>query len=299
MKTATACALGLLMCLATGHASARQAAGFDLSASSDAEDTSVLKAGVEYDFSHSDPGHYHGVRLERATFEPSGGAREHHDRLYYRFAGGNNWQWNGMLGTDGDTWLGAASIRSGDDFSQEYFIERDIVETRMGLDRGLYQTLVGAAYDLPLDDRNVVTVVAALQDFTGSNHRQLLRGRYTWVAREDWGLSAQLRTRYFHSSHPREFDYYSPRWYAEAIPTLQLRRFRGGWMYLLAGGVGRQRDSETGWRAARFLEAAVASPKTGDWFVQARFLHSNTASTVGSGEGYHYSQASLEFLRQF
>lgn len=294
----------LALALAPGHAVAQQtttqqAAALDVFASSDTDDTRVLKVGTEYDFTRTDLEHFQGVRLERATFEPAGGGRERHDRLYYRFAGGDAWKWNGMLGTDGDTWLGAASVFSGEGFRQEYFIEREIVETRMGLARGLYQTLAGAAFDLPLGERNIVTLVGAVQDFTGENQRQLLRGRYVWVANEDWGLSAQLRARYFHSTTPREFDYYSPRWYAEAIPTLQLRRFHGGWMYLLAGGIGRQRDSDTDWRAAHVLEAAVTSPKDRDWFLQARFLHTDTASTAGAGEGYRYSQVSLEFVHAF
>lgn len=277
-----------------------QALRFDGFASSDADDAETTKTGVGYDFVHRDLEHYQGVRFERATFKPQGGGTFRDERLYYRFAGGDAWKWQGMLGTDGDTWLGNASIHSEGRVRQEYFLEREVVETRQGLERGLHHTLLGAAYDLPVNDRNIVTVVGAVQDFTGDNTRTLLRGRYTWVAHEDWGLSAQLRTRYLRNSEPGEFDYYAPRWYAEAIPTLQLRRFRGGWMYLAAAGVGRQRDSGSDWRPARFLEAAVTSPRAGrDWFFQARVLHTDTPSDAGSGDGYDYTQLMLEYQRTF
>ena len=283
-----------------GTAQAEQSVRFDAFNSSDADDTEITKAGIGYDFVHHGVDRYQGIRIEQAIFQPEGGEKYRDQRLYYRFAGGDAWKWEGMLGTDGDTWLGNASIHSEDRFRQEYFVEREVVETRMGLERGLHHTLLGAAYDLPINDRNVVTLEGAEQDFSGDNTRTLLRGRYTWVAREDWGLSAQLRTRYFTSSDPNEFDYYSPDWYAEVIPTLQLRRFRGGWMYLAAAGVGRQRDSETDWRSARFFEAAIRSPQAGrDWFFQARVLHTNTASNAGAGDGYDYTQLMLEYNRQF
>ncbi len=285
--------------IAAGSAHA-QAVRFDAFASSDADDSETVKAGIGYDFVHRDLEHYQGVRFERAAFRPQGGRTYRDERLYYRFAGGDAWKWQGMLGTDGDTWLGNASVHSEGRIRQEYFLEREVVETRQGLERGLHHTLLGAAYDLPLNDRNIVTVVGAVQDFTGDNTRSLLRGRYTWVAREQWGLSAQLRTRYLRNSEPGEFDYYAPRWYAEAIPTVQLRRFRGGWMYLAAAGVGRQRDSGSDWRPARFFEAAVSSPREGrDWFLQARLLHTDTPSDAGSGDGYDYTQVMLEYQRAF
>lgn len=295
---ATASLIACLLC-ASPLARAQQAFGGGIFASDDADDTSILKTSLFYDFRHQDIEHYRGIGIEEAWFRPFGGDTVRAQRLYYRFADtGDRWKWNGALGTDGDTWLGNANIHTEEARRQEYFVEREILETPIGLERSLYYTFLGAAYDLPLDDRNILTGLVGVQDFSGDNMRLHLRGRYIRVLKEDWGLSAQLRTRYFHSTEPGEFDYYSPRWYAEAIPTLQIRRFRGGWQYQAAAGWGRQRDSASSWRSARLLEAAITSPKaTGDWFFRARASYSNTP--INTGYTYNYTQFSLEAFRRF
>jgi hypothetical protein len=297
MTCRTALALALALAACVPFVVLAQAAGADVFASTDAEGADAVRTGVFVDFRHADDLHYRGIRIEHADFSPATGPRFAADRLYYRFADtGTRWTWNGELGTDGDTWLGNATIHTGEARRQEYFIERGIVETAQGLERGLYSTLVGAAYDLPLDERSVLTGVAGVQEFTGANRRLHLRARYSRLLVEDWGVSAQLRTRYFANSEPREFDYYSPRWFAEAIPTLQVRRFRGGWMYQAAAGWGRQRDSESGWRSARLFEASVTSPSRGPWSLKASMGYSDTPSATG---GYDYTYFSLAASRRF
>ncbi len=279
-------------------ARAQHAAGIEVFASSDADNTSILKTGIFANFVHRDLEHYQGIKIEQARFAPFGRDSVEDQRLYYRFADtGKRWKWRGSLGTDGETWLGSASVFTEETRRQEYFLEREIVETPLGLQRGIYSTFAGAAFDVPLDARNIVTGLVGVQAFTGDNTRQHVRARYIRVLNDDWGLSAQLRTRYFRSSDPREFDYYSPRWYAEAIPVLQLRRFRGGWMYQGAAGWGRQRDSDSQWRNARLLEASITSPKTRDWFLKASVGYSNTP--INTGYTYDYTQLMLEAFIKF
>lgn len=240
---------------------AQQAVGIDIFASDDADDSEMVKFGANFDFKHESLEHYQGIRLETARFSPLGQPTHEDNRAYYRFADGNaSWKWNGMLGTDGHTWLGNAAIHNESPFRQEYFIEREVIETPVGLDQRLHYTFAGAAYDLPINDRNSMTAMIGIQDFTGDNRRLHVRGRYIHALKPEWGLTAQLRTRYWHDSHPREYDYYAPGWYAEVLPVLQLRRFRGGWQYLAAGGYGRSRDAESNWRDARYAELGVTSP---------------------------------------
>jgi len=168
----------------------------------------------------------------------------------------------------------------------------------MGVSRGMYYTFAGAALDLPVDDRNVFTAFAGVQEFTGDNMRLHLRGNYIHVVKPEWGLSAQLRTRYFHSTEPAEYDYYSPRWYAQVLPVLQVRRFTGGWQLLGAAGLGIQRDSTRGWRSSRFFNARVTSPAfRRDWALYASFLYSNTPVTTGFT--YRYVQFSLGLTKAF
>ena len=287
---------GLMLSVAASAAGYGGVEGFY---SSDADGTEIAKSGVDLDFSHTDGEHYQGISLEQARFRPFGQDWIEDHRAYWRFAdSGGKWKWNGRIGSDGRTLLGNASVHDEVARRQEYFVEREIVETPIGLRQRLYSTYAGAAYDLPFDDRNILATVLGVQDFTGRNVRVQYRGNFVHVIAPAWGLSAQFRLRYFHDSVPGEFDYFSPRWYAQAVPTLQLRRYVDGWRYAIAAGYGRQRSANSKWHDARFMEASVSSPKEGhDWFFQAGFIYSNTP--VNSGFTYDYKQLTLSIGRSF
>lgn len=284
---------------AATSAEASQAVGVDLFSSSDADDTEVQRYGVNLDWRYATPASYEGLRIERAVFRPVGRAGEKDLRVYYRFAeAGRDWAWNGQVGTDGETILGAVAIHSETRYRPEFFLEREVVETPQGLQRGVYYTFAGGALDLPIDDRNNATVVAAVQDFTGRNLRTHLRLNYVHTLQPRWGLTAQLRTRYFHSTHPGEFDYFSPRNFVQVTPTLQLRRRDGGWRYVVAAGLGAQRQTGGRWRQARALSAQVTSPPAASgWSFEGAFAYSNTP--VGAGNTYDYRQLTLGLRRAF
>lgn len=294
----------VLACVAAGVAApsaghAAQAVGTEAFVSRDTDGTRVDRLSLTWDPRFDDIEHYLGIRVERARLQPANGDAVNDERVYLRFADtGTRWKWNGSLGTDGDTWLGSASVYNEEALRQEYFIEREIVESRLGLARGIHYTFAGAAYDLPVNDRHVFTAMLGVQDFTGDNRRYHLRARYIAVVRPEWGLSAQLRVRYAHSTDPGEFDYYSPRWYAEAIPTLQVRRVRGGWTYQAAVGWGRQQDSGSDARRARLLEATLTSPRyRRDWYLRTSFNYSDTPTV--SGTNYGYRQFTLQAVKTF
>lgn len=275
-----------------------QAAGIRLSYSIDADDTEVVASGVVLDVQYRDAERYRGVEVEHVAYNPLGLGWRNRDRVFLRGADRQgDLRWTARVGTDGHTVLGSASLRTDTRFAKEVFVERDIVETPTGLARGIYYTFAGAAIDLPLDGRNVFNLLAGVQEYTGDNVRLHLRANYIHVLDEDRGLSLQLRGRYFRNSDPREFDYYSPRWYAQALPVLQLRRFSHGWQYLVAGGVGLQRDNASDWRRSSYFNARVTSPPAGDWYFQAGLLFSETPTTAG--QGYRYVQGTIGLSRRF
>jgi hypothetical protein len=290
---AAAIALGFAL-----PAGAQEYAGLGGFYSTDGDGTDVMKTSLDLDFNHADSEHYQGLSLELARFQPPGQDRVDAHRLYYRFAGGGAWKWSGRVGTDGHTIVGSAAIHNESPRRQEYFIEREIIETPLGLRDGMYSTLVGGAVDLPFGERDVLTTMVGAQDFDGDNLRLHVRSNFTHVLSPKLGLSAQLRLRYFHDSHAHESDYFAPGWYAQAMPTLQLRRFHGGWRYSVAAGYGAQREAGSSWRPARMFEASVTSPKSArDWSFQAGFLYTNTPSS--NGGGYDYRQLSLSIGRSF
>jgi hypothetical protein len=276
----------------------QRAIGTDLFLSTDADSTSVVRLGLEFDWLHDGEERRRGVRVERARFDPLGQGWSSRDRLYLRVAdrvGG--WQASATIGTDGDSILGFASMHKGERFRREIFVEREVLETPQGLSRGLYHTFAGAALDLPADERNLFTLVGGVQEYGGDNVRLHLRANYVHALAPRSGLTAQLRTRWFRNSVPREYDYYSPRWYAQVLPLLQLRRYSGGWRYQLAAGLGVQRDSDSGWRRAGYLQAQVASPPRRGWSFNAAFLYTETPTL--SGLSYEYGQLSLGLRRVF
>jgi hypothetical protein len=273
----------------------------DVFYSSDSDGTEVARAALELGLANADDSRSIGLRVERGRYNPGGRGWESRDRVFVRGAEKlGKWQLRARLGTDGDSLIGGLSLNDEARFRKEVFVERDIVETRQGLDQGLYSTFAGAAVDLPVDDRNVFTALAGVQAFTGDNVRLHLRGSYIHVVKPKLGLSAQLRGRYFRSSDPGEFDYYSPRWYAEVLPVVQMRRFVGGWELLGAAGAGVQRDSGSDWRASRYVHARFRSPKRSAWSVNGALTYTNTPSITGTPRsGYSYVQATLGISKRF
>jgi hypothetical protein len=274
------------------------AATIDVFASTDADDTQVLRTGFNLDWSHPAEDRYQGIRVEKAWFTPLGGETTGFERVYARYADkSGGWAWNAQVGTDGHTVLGSFNLADSRGWRKEVFVERDILETPRGVTEGIYFTFAGAALDVPLTERDTATVVVGAQEFTGKNVRLHLRGNFVHAVKPAWGLTAQLRGRYFRSTEPGEFDYFSPRWYAEVLPVLQVRRFSGGWRYLLAAGYGAQRDSGSDWRSSRYANAQVSSPANRPVQLKASVVYSNTP--VGSGFVYDYLQGTLSLTTRF
>ena len=283
----------------------RPAVGSDVFYSSDSDGTKIVRLAAEFDLRNYES--YRrterlGVRVERAWYDFADGGTRKRDRVFVQAADTvGNWTWQARVGTDGDTVIGSASLNDNAAFRKEVFVERDVVETPRGVDEGIYATFLGAAIDLPASDSTVFTALAGVQTFTGENTRLHLRGNAVQVVDADLGLSMQLRGRYFSNSDPREYDYYSPAWYAELLPVVQMRCFVGGWQLLGAAGLGAQRDSNSDWRRATYLNARVTSPEGArDWSVRGELTYTSTPSpSAQTGAGYDYFQASLGIRRRF
>ena len=274
------------------------AATLDVFASTDADETEVVRTGINFDWFHAGDDRYQGIRLEKAWFTPLGQQTTGFERAYLRYADkSDDKSWAVQIGTDSHTVLGSANVAVGQRWRKELFVERDILETPRGVTEGIYYTFAGAALDMPLSQRDTLVLVTGVQEFTGTNERFHLRGTYVHVVKEDWGLSAQVRGRYFRSTEPGEFDYFSPRSYAEVLPVLQMRRFSNGWRFLVAGGYGAQHTTGEGWRSARYANAQASGPLSRPLQLKASLVYSNTP--VGNGAVYDYLQGSLAVTALF
>jgi len=277
------------------------AAGIEIWSSADSEKTSVVKLLARSLWEFDGPERFQGVDFERAWFAPQGQHARMQTRVYAEFADrlGEGWNWTARIGTNGKTVLGSGSVHSRD-WSKEIFVEREVVETPRGLDHGIYYTFAGADADLLSTERDTINVMAGLQKFTGTNDRIHLRATLVHVIDAGRGISVQLRSRYFHSTAPGEFDYYSPRDFVQVIPVVQMRRFsKSGWMYLVAGGYGAQRASASNWQPARLADLRIESPaSSGKLHAFAQVQYANS-SLVGSAGNYSYVLGRFGFTSRF
>ena len=276
------------------------AAGMELFASTDSDETSIVKLLGRGLLKDEGPDKFAGLALEQAWFRPQGQRTRKDQRIYVDLAdrAGDEWLWRARVGTDGHTWLGSANLRT-TDWSKEIFVERELVETPRGVDEGIYYTFAGASFDLPASPRDTFNLMAGVQEFTGKNVRLHLRGNYVHVVKPELGLSVQFRGRVFHSTEPNEFDYYSPRNFVQLLPVLQMRRFDlAGWMFLGAVGLGAQHATNSGWQSARLAELRIESPRGVHGFRAFGQVQYSNSSLSGAGD-YHYLMTRIGVTARF
>lgn len=275
-------------------------AGLELWSSTDSDGTDVIKLLVRGAWRDSGPYRYSGLAVEKVWLRPQGQQTRQDSRIYADLAdsAGDELLWRARIGTDGHSWLGSAGLRT-KDWSKELFLEREIVETARGIDERIYYTFVGGSFDVPLSEKRTLTVAGAVQAFTGRNERLHIRASYVQVVKPDLGLSVHLRGRYFHSTAPGEFDYYSPRNFVQILPVVQMRRFtRSGWMLLAAAGYGGQKATGSEWQSARLADIRFESPTGAKNFSAFGQVQYSNSSLSGSGD-YHHWIARLGFTKRF
>lgn len=278
-----------------------QAARAELAASSDSDGNQTVKTGLGWDWRHAGPDQWSGVKVQHARFSGDGWSRQE-QRVYLAAAGlAGSWRWQGQLGSNGHRLLGNASIHSDDAYRKEFFVERDVLETRQGVRNGWVQTYVGGALDIPLSARWSATTLAGLQDFgVGDNLRSHLRANLVYALLPQQGISLQLRTRYYHDRHTGEGDYYAPGDYRQALGVVAWRRYIGGTQWHARAGLGRQRGGEDAWRQARLLELGVETPHWKQAWLRLDAGYTDTPALNGSSDsGYAYRYAQLQLRAAF
>lgn len=290
-----------------GESTTGQALRLDAFHSSDADGAELTRLGLGWDVSRRDREHWAGVKVEQVRFAEDGWSR-HEQRIHLQAAGtlGNGeidddtWRWRVSPGTNGDTLLGSASLNTEGARRRELFLERDLLETRLGVERGQVVTFLGAAIDHPLGSRGSITGLAGWQDFDDGNQRLHLRGTGVVSVWPGQGLSLQLRTRYYRNSEPGLGGYFSPSWYADVIPAVGWRRFLSGHHFNAVAGVGRQRTGEEDWRRARLFQVGYESPRWRDTWVRVDAGYSDTPGTGSTGgDGYNYRFIRFEAVLAF
>lgn len=169
-------------------------------------------------------------------------------------------------------------------------VERDLVNSIRGIDRGLHFTALALVMDHAFSEQFNVGVSAGTALFSNDNNRPILRTRWNYAISERFGLNAYLKTRSYHNTHAYRPEYFSPERLHEASLGLT-SRFAVADAFVLSASLeaGQQRidgTSDPTWRAA--LGAASRRNSAVQWFLGLEA--SNTAPLFsGRTGGYRYT----------
>lgn len=95
-------------------------------------------------------------------------------------------------------------------------VERDVVNSQRGLERGLTATTAVAVLDHQLHPRLSLGLAAGSTWFSDDNRRDVLRSRWTFTLHEPQGWYAYAITRHYQNSKPYQGAYFAPERFREA-----------------------------------------------------------------------------------
>jgi hypothetical protein len=282
----------------------RQGAGAGLFLSHDNEGFSTKRLALGYFpvFEHGDA--LTGVRYTAHRFEQDDWSRnEQQLTVMHRSvdpATSNGWQLEAGLSRQGGHDLlsldGSYRTALAAQTGLELFINRDWVETRAALDRGVSFTFAGAALEQGLGPHVTLIGLAGYQDFSDGNHR--MHGRLKLVLQPDLDLGLTLQARYRAYTSSREDvggAYFNPSRYEEAMLAVGWRHRIRGWMGSLIAGVGQQWVADAPRMPTRLLELALQTPPNHAYTFRIRGGLNRSASFGGPDYSYRYVQVELVF----
>ncbi len=178
------------------------------------------------------------------------------------------------------------------------FINRDWVETRAALDRGIDFTFGGISLDQGIGEHWTVVGVVGRQMFSDGNAREHYRAKLVFQPMLDSGLTLQLRYRTFHSSSLNVGGaYFNPASYDETLFAVGWRKRIEGWVLRAAAGAGVQHVNSDPGSDTKLLELQADSPYRGNQFIRLRGGYNQSASF--GGPNYAYTYLPGEWLLRF
>jgi hypothetical protein len=304
----TICLLGIALCHAASAANdiaeSPRAVGESCFVSHDTEGFSTNALAVEYlpEFRHGND--LTGARVTFRDYTQGNWRRESQQlSLVTRSidpATANGWQMDAGLSMQGQhgtlTLDGSYHRPLAAKTGLDLFVNRDWVETRAALDRGIDFSFFGGSIDQGVGEHWTLVGVAGLQNFSDGNMREHYRGKVVFQPMLDSGLTLQLRYRTFHSSSLNAGGtYFNPTNYDESLLALGWRKRIEGWVLRTTGGAGTQHVNSGPGSNTRLLELQLDSPYRGNQFVRVRGGHNRSASFGGPNYAYSYLQGEWIF----
>ena len=172
--------------------------------------------------------------------------------------------------------------------------ERDVVDSIVGLERGLTYTSLVLVLDHQFTPRFSMGAVAGALWFSDNNTRPLLRTRWNYELIANSGLNAYIKTRTYSDSNPYLGDYYSPRWLNEYSGGLSWRTaINDKVLFFVSADAGRQNTSDGAnniWSARTGLENHRSRASHVQWQIAVETTNNSSFGFMsGGGAGYRYT----------
>ncbi|WP_179403417.1 hypothetical protein [Burkholderia guangdongensis] len=169
--------------------------------------------------------------------------------------------------------------------------ERDVVDSIVGIEKGLTYNSLMLVLDHQFTPRFTVGAVAGAFRFSDDNTRPLLRTRWNYELVANSGLNAYIKTRTYYDSNPYQGNYFSPRWLNEYSGGLSWRTaLNDKVVFFVNADAGRQNTSDANtniWSARIGLQNHRS--RTVQWQIAVETTNDRAAGFVSSGGGYRYT----------
>lgn len=188
----------------------------------------------------------------------------------------------------------AMSLREGT--NAELFYNRDWVETRNSLDRGINYDYYGGSLEQRLAERWTAIGLLGQHRFSDNNTRNHIRGKLIYDLLTEQGINLQLRHRqYRNSQQENNGNYFNPNEYEEQMLAVAMRQRVQSWMLSGLIGVGRQKVNEDPRTSTHLYELEANSPITKSIVFKSKLGYGQSATFNGPDYKYRYLNTSLIF----
>lgn len=172
-------------------------------------------------------------------------------------------------------------------------VERDVVNSQRGLERGLTATTAVAVLDHQLHPRLSLGLAAGSTWFSDDNRRDVLRSRWTFTLHEPQGWYAYAITRHYQNSKPYQGAYFAPERFREAALGLLWKKAVSDHLVISANADwGRQYIEGQGqrlWHWGLYLSSPHRAAI--QWKVGISSSKDHASSLNGGDTSYRYTSA--------
>ena len=171
-------------------------------------------------------------------------------------------------------------------------VERDVVNSQLGLQRGLTYTAFALVADHAFNNRFGVGFSGGVTAFSNDNQRLQLRTRWSYSLDEAYGFNAYLKTRSYRHSQPNQPEYFSPNHLHEAALGLSVRLAVADNVVLNASVDAGQQWVDAGSQAIWSALVGLSSGRGSSTQWRLGLETSNSASQLSSqSDAYRYTSA--------